>query len=141
MEQEYQKLFATLPPVPAPSAQLLARILERVQEERLLQTLRWRVAMFGGVFALAVAASISILLVVNNLVAQSGALSALSLLFMDSAVLMSTLGDYVLLVLETIPVVSVVLLLVASALFIWSADYLVRAVGQFGAARRNFKHS
>ena len=109
MRQDYEKLFSQLTP-PEPSGDFLNRVMERLQREEKLITAKRRIVFFSLGFAGSLVALIPAFSSTQAEVAKTGFGQVLSLIFSDSGAVMSFFNQYLLSLLETLPVINIILL-------------------------------
>jgi len=110
MTKDWEKLF-TYYNAPEPPVGLLAKILERINQEKRLLTLKRRLAIFSAGLIGAIILFIPALKGVIAGFAESGFTQYFSLLFSDAEIVLAYWQNYVFSLLETLPVVSLILFL------------------------------
>lgn len=118
MESGYKKLFKTLPKLHAPKG-LKTMILARIEQERMRQA-KIRVGVLG---TLSVGSFISTFVLIKTLwteLTQSGFTQYLSVIVSDSSVIRSYWKEVALSLTESVPYVSLTLVLLTIGIFVWS---------------------
>lgn len=126
MDNNYEKLFSKIKPLDPPAG-LLERIINRIQTERNLLTVKRRLVIFSVGFIGSIAAFVPVFKMVYQGFAESGFMQFLSLLFSDTGVVLTYFGNFVSSLLEALPVTgllafSVVLLIFLESLKLLSKD-------------------
>lgn len=127
MDHNFEKLFSHLKP-PEPPADLLDKILNRIQREKKLINIKRRIVVFSlGVLGPAIA-FIPAFRAVQAEIAESGFSELFSLIFSDLSVVINLWDQFILSILESLPVMSMVLLFTIIFVFLGSLKYLVRDI-------------
>ncbi len=113
MRQDYEKLFSQLTP-PEPTGDFLNRVMGRIQREEKLMAAKRRIIFFSSGFVGSLIAFIPVFSSTQAEVAKTGFFRVLSLIFSDSGAVMSFFNQYLLSLLETLPVLNIILLLIFS---------------------------
>jgi uncharacterized metal-binding protein len=127
MRENTEKLFASFTP-PEPPAGLFERIMRRIQEEQRLLTLKRRVFVFSVGMMVSAAAFAPALKITEAELSASGFLRFLSLAFSDFEVITAYRQNFALTLLETIPAISLALLLAVIFVFLGSLKILARDI-------------
>lgn len=126
MRKDYEKLFTHLKPKEPPVG-LLGRIMLRIDEEERLMSIKRRLVLFSSSFVVSAIAFIPVIGTIRAEFAQSEFYQFFSLLFSDGGLVMQYWQDFSLALLESVPVISIVMLLGTSLVFLWSLKHLARA--------------
>ncbi len=121
---EYEKLFSHLEPM-APPEDLFGNIKLRIRHEERIMAIR-KTAVLSMVAILSIGAFVPFLNSTAVAVARSGLLQFVLLLFSDSEVVISIWQDYVLTILESLPITEIAVLL-GTTLFL---VYLIKNIAQ-----------
>ena len=127
MRKDYEKLFSLLER-PSPSAGLLNRIMERIHYEQHRKTLRWRLGFFALMLTGSAVAAWPAFRATQLALVESGFVQFFSLIFSDFGIVLSYWDSFGLLLLESLPVVSLVVLLGTIFVFLESLKYVVRDI-------------
>jgi len=111
MTQNWNKLFSYYQ-TPNPPDDLLGKIMKRISEEKRLLTLKRRLVIFSAGLIGAIVLFIPALKGVISGFAESGFTQYFSLLFSDAEIVLVYWQNYALSLLETLPVVNLILLLI-----------------------------
>jgi hypothetical protein len=122
-----------------PIADLYDRIINQINREEKLIILRRRliIEFFGSVLSLFIFIPLTIKLLSD--IAKSGLAEFLSLLFSDFGLIMTNIGDYLLTLLESAPVLSLSLALAALLALVFSLAKLADSYGDFRKIVVNLK--
>lgn len=113
---------------PEPPKGLFNKIMARIQEERRLLTIKRRITIFSlGVVGSAVALIPTFKMVQTGLY-ESGFLYFFSLIFSDFGTVVSYWQNFIMSLLETLPVINLVILLIIIFIFMESLKFLVKDV-------------
>ncbi|MFA6593785.1 MAG: hypothetical protein WCT16_00860 [Candidatus Buchananbacteria bacterium] len=126
MPQELEKIFVSYRS-PEPSEELLDKITLRLKREQAKRAKR-RLAVFSLTLAASLTAFFPVCQFVWRDVSQSGFMDFVSLLFSDSALVLAYWQNFVLALLEVLPVISLALFLIVSAVFMESLKLLVKNI-------------
>jgi len=110
MTQDWNKLFSYYQ-APNPPDDLLGKIMQRIDQEKRLLTLKRRLFLFSAGLIGAIILFIPALKGVISGLTQSGFIQYFSLLFSDAEIVLAYWQNYALSLLETLPVMSLILLL------------------------------
>ncbi|MCX6743001.1 MAG: hypothetical protein NT116_02075 [Candidatus Parcubacteria bacterium] len=110
MDKNYQKLLSYYQ-APEPPNNLLGKIMQRIGEEKRLLTLKRRLFLFSAGLIGAITLFIPALKGVISGFSESGFIQYFSLLFSDAEIVLAYWQNYTLSLLETLPVVNLILLL------------------------------
>ena len=109
MRQDYEKLFSQLTP-PEPAGDFLNRVMERIRREEKLAAAKRRIIFFSAGFVGSLVVFIPVFSSTQAEVAKTGFFRVLSLIFSDFGAVMSFFNQYLLSLLETLPVINIILL-------------------------------
>lgn len=126
MPQELEKVFASYRS-PAPSEELLNKITLRLKREQTKRAKR-RLAVFSLTLVASLAAFFPVCQFVWQDISQSGFMDFVSLLFSDSGLVLAYWQNFVLALLEVLPVISLALFLIVSAVFMESLKLLAKNI-------------
>lgn len=130
MESNHQKFII-------PPDDLLDKVMARIgREERLLALKGIILFSFGIIFPLA--AFFPVLRALMADISVSGLIHYISLVFSDTGVVMASGGDYLLLIVESLPVLGITELLIIMFIFLGSLRLTSRGLSKFYPARRQF---
>lgn len=126
MRQDFEKLFTHLVPPELPDG-LFAKIMSRINNEK-RQLARKRLVFIFSLFGLvgSLAAFIPTLNLVKDGFVSSGFITFFSLLFSDSEIVLVYWQSFMMSLLESLPVVSIVVLLAIVLVFLESLRFLAR---------------
>lgn len=127
MDDNYEKLFSRLKPLDPPAG-LLERIINRIQTERNLLTVKRRLVIFSIGFIGSIAAFVPVFKMVYQGFAESGFMQFLSLLFSDTGVILTYFGNFLSSLLETLPVTGLLAFSVILLIFLESLKLLSKEV-------------
>ncbi|KKR91197.1 MAG: hypothetical protein UU43_C0013G0003 [Candidatus Falkowbacteria bacterium GW2011_GWA2_41_14] len=130
MNQNFTKLFSYFDS-PEPSKNLLEKITRRVREEQRRWAIKQRLAIFSIGLIFSVPAAILSFQLVRTEMAASGLQEFLSLIMTDSEIVMTYWQNFILIVLESLPTVSLAVFLVALFIFLESLKLLTRELKNF----------
>jgi len=134
MNNDYERLFDYFES-PQPPAGLLTRII-RVIKKRERRSLRLRV-IFLSVLLLASAASfLPSFQMVKSGLTESGFLKFFSLIFSDASIVMAHWKNFILSLLETLPVASLILFLFIALIFLESLKLLIRNIKNISGSKQ-----
>ena len=125
MRQDYEQLFSHVTP-PEPAGDLLSKVMSRIAQERRLLTVKKRIVLLSIGLLASVAAFVSAFGVARSGIAESGFGEFLSLLATDAGTVALYWQNFVLTLLESMPIVSIAATLTAVFAFLASLKYLVR---------------
>ncbi len=129
MEQNYHQLFSHLKTA-EPPAGLLPKVLKRLEKEAARSAARARrqLALASLLLLSSLVALVPIFRAAYADLSASGFLSYLSLLFSDFSIVVSSWQSFAFSLLETIPVVSLTLLLAVTFIFLFALRFFARDV-------------
>jgi ABC-type phosphate/phosphonate transport system permease subunit len=110
MTKDWEKLFSYYN-APKPPNDLLGKIMKRINQEKKILTLKRRLVLLAAGLIGAIILFIPALRAVISGFAESGFAQYFSLLFSDAEIVLAYWQNYALSLLETLPVMSVILLL------------------------------
>jgi len=119
-----------------PSPDLLDRVISRINYEHKLLLLKRKLLGYAASFALSLAAFIPLFIHFHQDVVQSDLLQFSSLIFSDFNSIFSNIGDFSLLMLESIPAASAALTLVALTAFVFSLIKILNSWLEFRDLRQ-----
>ena len=122
MSKNYTQLFSHLEAL-EPTDDLLGKVLSRLDKERFI-VIRRRIALLSGFLVVLVLALVPAFKMVWDGINASGFTQFLSLLFSDSGVVMAYWQSFGLTLLESLPVISIVVFLAIVVSFLGSARLL-----------------
>jgi hypothetical protein len=119
-----------------PSPDLLDRIISRINYEHKILLLKRKIFSYATSFFLSLAAFVPLAIRLNHDLAQSDFLQFFSLLFSDFSSVMSNIGDFFWLILESIPAASTSLTLIALTAFVFSVVNMLVCWNEFNDLRQ-----
>ncbi|GEM_PF-432281 len=122
---KYYKNQLTTIELPDPPPYLFSRIMNRIQAEKQRLALRRRFIVFSIILAASVMVLVPVLKMVHQNLVESGFIQFLSLLFSDSAVVVTYWQSFVLTLLESLPAMSLIALLAVIFIFLESVKFVV----------------
>ncbi len=127
MLKDYEKLFTHIDYKEPPSG-LLDKIILHIYSERRRQVLRTRIVLFGTLSFVAIAALVPAWQGLQSGISQSGFLQFISLIFSDSAVVITYWQNFALSLLESLPALEAAAVLGAIFAFLFSLKFLIRDI-------------
>lgn len=127
MNKDYEKLFSQLE-TPEPAAGLFDKIIQRIRREQRLLVIKRRLVLFSVGTLGSVVAFIPVFRLVQSGLAESGFMEFFSLIFSDLGLVTAHWQNFVLALLESLPVMSVVMFLAVIFIFIESLKFLTRDI-------------
>lgn len=127
MLRDYEKLFSRLKP-PEPPGELFDRIMSRIRAERRLLTIRRRLTLFSAIIIASAVAFVPVYQMVQAGFAESGFNEFFSLIFSDTGIVMAYWQNFILSLLETLPIMNIILLLALALIFLETFKYLVKDI-------------
>ncbi len=118
-----------------PPAGLLKRVIDYIQVERSLLTIRRRLIIFSVGFVGSLAAFVPAFKMLYQGFAESGFLTFLSLLFSDTQAVFSYLGSFLASLLETLPVTGLLIFSAVLLIFLESLKLLSRDIKSIVASK------
>lgn len=125
MSQNFEKLFSYFNS-PEPSKDLLEKITRRIRDEQQRRTVKQRLIVFSLGIAYSILAAIPAFQMVRTEMAASGLKEFLSLMLTDSEIITTYWQNFILIILESLPVMSLAILLAAVFAFLESLKLLTR---------------
>lgn len=126
MRKDYEKLFAHLES-PEPPKKLLDRIMSRIHQKRTIWTF-WRLAFFAVALFSSVAALVPFFRLAQTSLVESGFTEIFSLIFVDVGTVITYWNSFLIALLESLPVISIVLFLAVVFVFLKSLQYAARDI-------------
>jgi hypothetical protein len=123
----YEKLFSCVKPPQAPEG-LFAKVMSRIQQEKQYRMLQRRIIIFSFGLVASVGAIIPVFKAVQAGFAESGFWRFFSLLFSDFEVVTTYWQSFALSLLETLPVMSLIMLSAAILVFFGLLRFLTRDI-------------
>lgn len=123
MRKDYEKLFTHLA-LPEPPEDLLNKIMKRIRQEQRPRALKWRFAFFVAMLFGSVIAAIPSFQSARSVLAASGFVQFLSLLFSDTGTVMMYWDSFAAALLESLPIMSITILLAIALTFLKSLKYV-----------------
>ncbi|TSC78965.1 MAG: hypothetical protein G01um101433_25 [Parcubacteria group bacterium Gr01-1014_33] len=111
-----------------PPAGLFEKIIARIRKEERLLIIKKRILLFSSGVFVSAGACIPALIGFRQEFAESGFFQFLSLMFSDSAAIGAHWQDFLLAILESLPVMSISALLAILLAFLWMLKYCTRAI-------------
>lgn len=140
MNKDFEKLFFYLEP-PEPPQGLLNKILKRIKREKQLAGIKRRIAIFSfGVLGSAIA-FVPVFAAVQAGMAHSGFVDFSSLIFSDFSTVIKLWNQFALSLLESLPVMSMAILLAVIFIFLASLKYLVKNITTFFSSSQLINNS
>jgi len=130
MRPDYEKLISKLT-LPQPPAELESRILSRIGELGKLKVLKYKVAIFAASSAVSAVAAVFAFMILRTNLAETGFWQFLSLLFSDYQILAAYWQNYLMSLAESMPISSLVLLLMCIFIFCESVRLLANNAKKF----------
>ncbi len=127
MRKDFEKLFSHLNPAEPPSG-LFEKIIYRIREEQRDFAIKQRVAVFSFIMVASIVAFIPALKSVQTDLAESGFLQFLSLALSDFGVVVTYWHSFAMSLLETIPAMSLVVLLAVIFAFLGSFKLWIKDI-------------
>jgi len=124
MRKDYEKLFSHLKPVAVPPG-LSEKIIRLVGEERRQRELRKKILASALFFAASLALIVPSLTSFKNGLSSSGTLQMFSLIFTDFSVVVANFGDFLMSVLEALPLFPMTAFFASALVFVVSFKILV----------------
>jgi ABC-type multidrug transport system fused ATPase/permease subunit len=118
-------------------AGIFERIVARIHEEERLLSVKKRLLLFSTAIFISVGAFIPALSILRQEFAQSGFLQFLSLLFSDFGAVAANWQDFGLVLLESMPAMSIASFLLTALVFFWSFKHFVWAVNPVRSKSRS----
>ncbi|HBH46479.1 MAG: hypothetical protein A2445_03975 [Candidatus Jacksonbacteria bacterium RIFOXYC2_FULL_44_29] len=125
MRPDYEQLFTHLTP-PEPPAGLLGKVMNRIYQAKRLQNIKRRVFVFSMITLGSVLAFISSAKMLHSGLTQSGFTQFFSLLFSDFQIVITNWQNYSLSLLETLPIMSLILFVGITLIFLEALKFLIR---------------
>lgn len=127
MTQDYQKLFSYVD-TQEPSQELLGKIMSRIEGERKMATIKRKIIAFSVALAGSILALAPAFKMVWDGISSSGFVQFLSLLFTDSEIVLAYWQSFVMTLLESLPMFSIILFLVIVFTLLGSARFLSKNI-------------
>ena len=127
MRKDYEKLFTHLKKV-EPVPELFGQIMDRIHKEQNLAVIQRRFIFFSMGLAISIAAFIPAFKMVRAGFIESGFAEYFLLLFSDSEIIAVHWQDYVLSLLESLPVMSLIIFSAVTLLFLESLKLLAKDI-------------
>lgn len=113
-----------------PPKRLFGRIITRLNSEKKLDSSRKKTLYFAFALIVSFLAFLTICVALQNVLVQSELLRILSLAFSDPKAILANWQDFGLLVLESLPAVSLAIFFVGLVIFLWSLKYVAKYLAQ-----------
>jgi len=127
MQDDFHQLFSRITR-PIPPADLLAKIMQRVNRLQRVQSLRWRIGFFATATMASLVAFVPAYQNVHTAFVESGFMSFFSLAFSDLGATASHWQSVSFALAESFPVIGIVMLLSVVLVFLESLKYFMRNV-------------
>ncbi len=127
MRQDFEKLFSHLNPAEPPSG-LFEKTMSRIREEQRVFAIKQRVAVFSVIMMASIAAFIPAFKLFQTDLSESGFLQFFSLALSDFGVVITYWHSFVMSLLETIPAVSLSMLLAVIFVFLGSFKLWIKDI-------------
>ncbi len=127
MRKDFEKLFSHLNPAEPPSG-LFEKIIYRIREEQRGFAIKQRVAVFSFIMVASIVAFIPAFKLFQTDLSESGFLQFLSLALSDFGVVITYWHSFVMSLLETIPAMSLVVLLAVIFAFLGSFKLWIKDI-------------
>jgi len=127
MAKDYEQLFSQIEALEPPPA-LLGKVMLHLEREKKLVIIKRKVALFSAGLIFSVLALIPAFKMVWDGVASSGFTQFLSLLFTDSGVVMAYWQSFGLTLLESLPVLSIIIFLAIIFILLESVRFLSKNI-------------
>lgn len=131
MQNDWQKLFSSLSEI-NPPAGLQQKILERLRQAQ-KRAIFWRLIFFSSTTILSLVALVPVLQTAYARLIESGFTRFFSLLFSDFTLITSFWRSFAMSLLETLPIMSLVVILIVLAVFLESIKLLDKETKKFSA--------
>ncbi|MFA6354440.1 MAG: hypothetical protein WCX12_02030 [Candidatus Paceibacterota bacterium] len=125
MRGDYERLFGQIDHLEPPDG-LLDKIILRINTERRRRTIRFRIGLFGVLAVTAVAAFIPAWQELQSEMAGSGFSQFFSLIFSDTQVVLTYWREFILSLIESMPILGITVVLGLVLVFLASVKFLVR---------------
>jgi hypothetical protein len=113
------------------SGELYNKVLQRINRERELLTIKRRLVIFSVSLAVSLVAFFPVINLVRAGFAESGFLQFFKLIFSDFEVIKMYWQNFVLILLESLPISGIIMLLITLLIFIESLNILARDLRVF----------
>jgi len=127
MRKDYEKLFTYITS-PVPPKDLFSKIISNIELSKRKRVLIKRVAVFSVSLLGSLAALVPAVLILRTNFTESGFYQYFSLMFSDFGTIISYWQDYFTSLLESLPVFSLIFLLLSILWFISSLEYLAKNI-------------
>ncbi len=127
MRKDLEKLFSHLNPAEPPSG-LFEKIMYRIREEQRVFAIKQRVAVFSVIMIASMIAFIPAFKLVQTDLSESGFLQFLSLVLSDFGVVITYWHSFFMSLLETIPAISLTILLAVVFAFLGSFKLWIKDI-------------
>lgn len=137
---DFDKLFSYFNP-PEPRADLFGKIINRINEEREMVSLKRRIFIFSAGLLCSIAAVIPAFRMARAGFFDSGFLSYFSLLFSDTAIVMAYWKNFSFSLLETLPVIEIAAVSAVILVFLELFKFLINDIRSYrtGKSYRIYK--
>jgi hypothetical protein len=127
MRKDFEQLFTHLDS-PNPPAYLLPKIMQAIADEKQPAIFKGKLVIFSLMAIFSVAAAVYALVLFKTGAAESGFWQFISLLFSDYQVVVTAWQNYLLSLIETLPLTSLILLLSSILIFCESIKLLSKDI-------------
>jgi len=127
IRKDYEKLFSRLESQ-EPPAELFDKIISRIEKEKRFAAVRRRIFIFSFGMIASLAASFFAFQAMRAAFIESGFIEFFSLIFSDSGVILAYWQNFLLTLMESLPVMSTAAMLGAILAFLGSLRYLAREI-------------
>ena len=111
-----------------PSKELFFKVIGRIKKEKRMITVRRRLVLFSGAFAISSGFIIPVFNATKNGLATSGFLEFSSLIFSDTRLIIANWQSFMFSLLESVPVMSLITLLILVLIFFKSLKEITEDV-------------
>lgn len=123
MNNNLEKLFANLKS-PEPPEKLFPNIISLIHKEQKLSVIRTRFVIFSITFIGSIIALLPVIQTLKTSLSESGFMNFSSLILSDLEVVINNWQDYSITLLESLPVINIVILLIVLFVLLKSIQYM-----------------
>ncbi|TAN33030.1 hypothetical protein EPN28_03445 [Patescibacteria group bacterium] len=138
MRQDFEKLFTNISS-PRPAEELLDKVMNRIQKERVFLALRRKLVIFFASTLCSAVALVGALRLAGRGFAESGFFKFFSLLFSDFGSVYAYWQDFAWSLLESLPVMGLIILLAAVLALLISLRLFVRGIIIYGEQKYQYQ--
>lgn len=111
--------------------ELFGKIIDRIQKEKIVKQIKRKLYLWSIIVALSLGAFIPTTIIIKNSLAHTGFMQYLSLLFSDTAIIMSYWKSFGLSLLGALPLTGLILFSLVLAIFMESLKILTKNIKLF----------